>query len=255
MRVAMLFCFLLPLTLPAYDGGPGVGSFSPGFYLEPMIGISASYPGGAYADYHRSFHDVLEEGTVFQGSLNPLLFGTAGIQLRFTPSTDDYGLLRLFSLHIGLQYLQTGFTNIYEAEHNSASPDYQDVTRYRETYRHHYLAIPIGLRIGYRLFGSLGVTPAPHLNSSFVQRQDRSQSGSDAIDGGFSNTEKVKFPLDKGLMKSSNSLFSLGVGYQIPEKAAFALTAHFWGDISNELTPIDYKMTQLTFTFIKTLEF
>jgi hypothetical protein len=223
------------------------GNYSSMLVIEPFIGATASLPRGDYIDYHKSFHSVVEEGTVFKGSIHPVYWGTLGFQLRYTPFEDD--LLSNLSISVGLQYLQKGFVNQFNMTHTPAM-GYKDVTDYKETYRHHYLAVPVQLRWGKKWFGTLGLSSVRHQRSTKEQSLKHKQSGNGSLNGGFDQTTTDKKKLEKTLLQKSQIEYLIGGGYQFSTHTAVALRINFGGDVFQD-TPMNYKNTLFEFSLFK----
>ncbi len=147
--------------------------FAEAFKLEAFLGASASLASGDYIDYQKSFHDVVENGTEFSGAIQPVYMATGGLQARYTPFED--GILEKLGVSLGLQYVQKGFTSKFHATHTSPLV-YTDVTDYKETFRHNYLAVPVQVRWGTKWFATLGLSFFRHLSSTKIQKLYREQS-------------------------------------------------------------------------------
>jgi hypothetical protein len=262
MKKSLLF--FIPLLLffafgaLAQSEGASAGRKSGGFTSNPTFsfelywGASASLAYGEFINYHKSFHDVAEEGTVFNGAILPVVWGTAGVQARVTPFSFSRGQLNNLGVFMGLQYVQQGFVNQFKMTHTSPL-NYTDVSNFRETYRHNYLAIPIQIRWGQRWFGTLGVTAFRHIGSNKTQSLRREVSGSGAYGGGFDSASREKKTLEKELVQKSRTYFSLGGGVQISDRLALAMRANVGGDLLNEFLSRNYRAILFELSFFHAL--
>lgn len=225
--------------------------FSSAFSAELFLGGSASLASGDFIDYQRSFHDVVETGTVVEGAIQPIFMVTGGVQARLMPFDDD--VLENLGVSFGFQYVQKGFVNQFSMTYTSPT-DYTDVTEFRETYRHHYLALPLQFRWGLKWFGTLGFSFYQHLGSTKAQELDRKQSGPGAVNGGFENSSTESKKLDQLIVAKSHTVFMLGGGYQFSEGFAVAARANFGGSVL--LNPdSNYSTTLFELFFVKSLKF
>lgn len=219
--------------------------------IEPFIGATASFARGELIDYYKGFHDLAESGTEFKGAMQPLLFGTAGVQVRYSPFYS--GTLENLSVSAGLQYLQKGFVNQFRMEH-SAPADYTDLNDFREMYRHHYVTIPVQLRWGKKWFATLGLSLSQHINSTRTQRLERAQSGAGAVKGGFEQTTKETKRIAETAIQKSVTDFTLGGGYQFSDKTAVALRANLGGPVFTDGFR-NYRPMMLEFSLFKSFNF
>ena len=218
--------------------------------IEAFLGASASYAHGEFIDYQKIFHDVAEEGTVFNGGIRPTLAVSGGVQLRYIPFSE--GILKNLGVSLGVQYLQKGFTNQFKMTHTPPE-GYKDETDYKEIYRHHYWSVPLQVRWGQKWFATLGATFHQHLSSSKTQKLHREQSGTDALNGGFDTSTSEKKALDEMVIQKSPTDFSVGGGYQFNGRTAVAVRADLGSSIFNE-TPENYSTIRVELSFFKTLK-
>jgi hypothetical protein len=197
--------------------------------IEPFLGATATLSRGTLIDYQKSFHDVAEDGTTFKGAIQPLIWGTAGFQMRYAPFTEG-GVLDKLSLSLGVQYLQKGFINQFKMTHE-APENFTDVTDYREAYRHDYWSIPFQARWGKKWFATIGVAFNQHWKSTKVQKLSREQSGANAVNGGFSTRLNDRKGILETNVNKSPTDFTLGGGVQLNDRTALAVQANLGGDI------------------------
>jgi Outer membrane protein beta-barrel domain len=221
--------------------------FKEALKIEAFLGFSASFAQGSYIDYQRSFHGVSETESVVSGSIQPILFGTIGVQARYQLFKE--GDLSPLQLSIGLQYHQKGFKNKFESTYTSPS-NYTDFTQYEETYKLDYLSIPIQARWGNKFFGALGFSLDYYVSGTKSQNLTREQSGQGAVNGGFSGDLNQKSKLSTSEINGSSTGFVLGGGVQFT-KSALLLQANFSGKTFKNL-PANFSNITLQLIFSKT---
>lgn len=215
--------------------------------FEAFIGFSASFGHGSYIDYQKSFHGVSEAESVINGSIQPILFGTVGVQARYQLFKE--GGLSPLQFSLGLQYHQKGFKNTFESAYTSPN-NYTDNTKYDETYKLNYISIPIQARWGDKYFGALGFSLDYYVSGTKAQNLTREQSGAGAINGGFSSESNQKSKLLADEIRGSTTGFVLGGGIQFA-KSALALQANFSGKTFKTL-PDNFSNITLQLMFSKT---
>ncbi len=231
------------LALSMLTAAPGLAQGE--FNLDLALGGTASLPYGELVDHYRSFHSVSESGTTFEGSIKPLFFGTAGLRARYYPFRE--GPLEKLGFMAGIQYLQRGLVNHFQMEH-IPTKGYTDVTFYKETYRHHYAMVPFQVSWGWNWFATMGVAYTRHISSAKSQLLERSQSGDNALNGGFENTSKERSGLAPSIMADSTTDFLIGGGCLIGNGATLELRANIGGEIfQSELS--NYRTVTVDLTF------
>lgn len=230
--IFILLTGVLPHVIQAQSGKDLTFNFNTdvrsALKVEPYLGGSASIAYGDYIDYHRSFLGGSEEGTKFGGSILPLPMVTGGVQARYALFTD--GVLESLNLSAGIQYMQRGFINRFHMKHGFSS-EIEDISTYREIYRHNYLAIPIHLRWGTKWFITAGGAFSLHVNSSRTQILKREQSGADAFEGGFQNNSRNKEKVPVSVLRKTHTNISIGGGYQFSESLAAGLRVYSGSEI------------------------
>ncbi len=223
--------------------------FESAVMIEPHLGVTSSFAYGDYIDYQRSFLDVEEEGTKFSGGIQPIVFGTLGLQVRVMPFKDN--ILKNLGFSAGIQYVQKGFASKFKLDYTSQS-DFTDVTKYKEIYRHNYLSFPFQVRWGTKWFGTMGLSFSGHIRSTKTQKLTHEQSGGGAFEGGFDISESDKKKIDKDIMRKTSAAFILGGGHQFNDNWSVALRANFGGKIFKNVTD-NYKTILLDLSFFKTI--
>ncbi|MDX1910134.1 MAG: hypothetical protein SFV22_01545 [Saprospiraceae bacterium] len=216
-----MLCYSVPGLLQAQTtSSPTTSSAgnTPVLRLEVILGATASLATGDFIDYQSSFHNVVEQGTVFNGRIMPQPAPTLGLQARLSPFRD--GDLQALSFSVGLQYLQRGFRNHYNTTFTPDESDYTDKTKYLESYRHHYLSIPLQARWGNKWFGTFGFVINRHVDSGRKQKLFREVSGQDAYNGGFETRSSTKTPISNSIINRSFASVHLGGGLQWNERSA-----------------------------------
>jgi hypothetical protein len=216
--------------------------------LEPVIGFTASFAQGAFIDYQKSFHTVSEAESAVNGTIQPNLFGTIGLQARYQLFKE--GTLSRLQLTLGLLYQQKGFKNKFESTYTSPM-NYTDITKYEETYKLNYLSVPIQARWGNKYYGALGFSIDNYLFGSKTQKVKREQSGQGAIDSGFKGDSNKKESLLKSAITKSSTSFVVGGGIQFAN-CSIAVQANFSGN-TFKTYPDNFKNTTLQLLFAQNL--
>jgi hypothetical protein len=204
--------------------------FKTALKIEAFLGLSASLASGGFIDYQKTFHNAFEAGTEFKGNIQPVFMATFGAQARYMPFSS--GVFRNAGVSFGLHYLQKGFANLFEIDHQAAE-GYSDITTYKEIYRHRYLAAPLQIRWGGKWFATIGASFNRHINSTKTQRLDRKQSGAGAINGGFSTRTKDEKAIEKSMIKKSNTDLIIGGGCPLNDRITISLQVNIGGKVLN----------------------
>ncbi len=215
--------------------------------IELYLGVTASRAFGEFIDYQKSFYPAAEEGTVFEGSIQPIIMATGGIQVRYQPF--NHSILKNLGISAGIQYVQKGFANQFKMTYTSKA-DYTDMMNYTELYRHNYLAMPVQIRWGQKWFATLGISFNRHIGSSKTQRIHHEQSGAGALSTGFDTSSTYKKNIDKTAIKKSHPIFSLGGGLQFNNHVALAIRANVGGEVL-EKAPENFRTLLLELSFFK----
>lgn len=249
----MALCLTMYSVLSAQTSGDNA-AISPGsapkFRLEAIVGATASLAYGDFIDYQSSFHNVVEQGTEFKGRIVPQPAPTLGVQARLSPFKE--GQLQALSFSVGLQYLQRGFRNHYNTTYTPAEENYTDKTKYLESYRHHYLAIPLQARWGNKWFGTFGFTINRHVDSGKKQKLFREVSGPAAYNGGFDTRSSTKTPVSNSIVSRSFASVHLGGGLQWNDRSALTARVGAGGKILKGVTH-NYNALLFELTYLQSI--
>lgn len=248
----LLLCVLIHTDLCSQQANEPPSPISSVVKIEAMLGATGSLAYGKFIDYHSTFNDVVEQGTVFNGHVYPQMAPTFGLQTRVLPFKD--GKLRALSFSIGMQYQQRGFRHHYNTTYTPTEATYTDLTKYVESYRHHYLAVPLQARWGKKWFGVLGFTINRHFDSGFKQKLVRELTGPDAVGGGFHSRSTNKRPISNAIINRSFASIQLGGGFQWNERNAIAVRAGAGGKILKNVAT-NYRTLLVELAYYQTLSF
>jgi hypothetical protein len=219
--------------------------------IEPFLGVSASLSYGELIRLQKSFHQVSEEGTEFQGNISPVIWATGGVQVRYVPFTE--GILSNLGISIGIQYLQKGFINQFKSTHNSKL-GFMDVTDYREVNRFNYLSIPIQARWGKKLFGTVGFSISSYLSGNKAFKLAREQSGENSVDGGFKDNTRESKSIEKTVVNKSPKDFLIGGGINFNDNFTMSARANIGSKILVQKQN-NFNTLFLEFSILKTFKF
>lgn len=178
-----------------------------------FVGFSSSFVIGSFIDYHRSFHDVIEQNATINGSILPSMMATVGIGVKVQLFNGTY----FENLHIrsGLLYQKRGFVNSFSSTFNSPL-QFSDYTKYSEKYSFHYLSVPmIAMYDKGTWYGMLGLNFDILLFATKKESIKRSQDGSSALENGFNLDDSNSYKIPRSTIKTSHITFVIGAGYNI----------------------------------------
>jgi hypothetical protein len=153
--------------------------------FEVLVGGSASFIVGEFADYHQFFSESEEPNTELSGGLRPILFVTAGARAIYYPFEETP--LSNLGVSLGISYLRRGFRNVQNFSVEDPDREVNDRGSFVESYRLNFVSIPVMLTYGQSWFGEIGFTIDRMLGGSRKRALSRRVSGEDAYDGGFSD--------------------------------------------------------------------
>jgi hypothetical protein len=216
-----------------------------------FVGLSSSFAHGKYVDYHRSFHNIVEQNSDISGSIFPKVMATFGIGGRIDPFEGHY--FENVNIRTGFQFQQRGFTNKFTSTYNSPL-QFTDKTVYKEKYTFNYLSVP--LVASYELgewYGSLGLNFDFLLSASKKEKLERSQSGEGALREGFDLNDDTLFNIPKSLVNTSHTTFIVGGGYYLTNSIILELEAGLSGKVLKEDND-NFKSNTIQFKIIKNLD-
>lgn len=98
---------------------------------------------------------------------------TGGVQYRFCPGHKARGFENLLSYAIGLSYLRRGFEYDFEKRSSKTSLEFTDNLIVTNKIRANYLAIPLSIRLGRRIYLEAGTTVDVLIKGSSTSKLER----------------------------------------------------------------------------------
>lgn len=178
-----------------------------------IIGFSSAFAKGSYIDYHRSFHDVVEQNAKINGRILPSMMATVGFGVKVQPFNGAY--FENIRIRSGLQYQKRGFVNSFSSTFNSPL-QFTDYTKYSESYAFHYVSVPLlAMYENEKWYGMLGLNFDILLFATKKESIERSQNGSGALENGFNLDDSHTFKIPRPSINTSHIAFVIGAGYKI----------------------------------------
>lgn len=178
-----------------------------------FVGFSSSFVKGSYIDYHRSFHDVIEQNATIKGSILPSMMATVGIGIKVQPFNGTY--FENIRIRSGLQYQKRGFVNSFSSTFISPL-QFSDYTKYSEKYSFHYLSVPmLAVYERHKWYGMLGLNIDILVSANKKEVLKRSQNGSGTLENGFDLDDSNSFRIPRSTINTSHIAFIIGGGYKI----------------------------------------
>lgn len=178
--------------------------------IEVLLGGSASFALGEYADYQRFFTQIEEPNTTISGGLRPLWGASLGGRAIYYPFVDEP--LDLLGVTMGATFVRRGFRSVQTATLEDEGRDLRDRTTFTEAYRFNQVSIPLGLCYGRSLFAEIGFSIDRIAFQSRRHRLRRRVSGDDAYDGGFRTSGTTVARPIEGMTDLRNTGFWMAVG-------------------------------------------
>jgi hypothetical protein len=196
--------------------------------MEAVVGGSASFVQGEFADYHRFFLESNEPNTVVSGGLRPIYSVALGARARYYPFAD--APLSDLGVSVGISYLRRGFRNVQKFSVEDPDREVKDKGSYVESYRMNFISIPVILTYGQSWFGEIGFTVDRMINGSRKRKLRRRVSGEDAYDGGFRDTQNNIQSLDsQSVVDGKSTAFWLAGGKRFDSGMGLRLGMHLSG--------------------------
>lgn len=200
---------------------------------DVFIGPAFMRTSGQLLQYQTQYYQTGTNEIYVNGAINPrATFLQYGAQIRFSPFYDKSGAMSWLSIGIGAFNQQKSFKHDFMLE-NRMVP-YNDMTQVNETFKASYLAIPLSVRFGNRLYAEAGISIENLLGGEKRQTIRRATEAKNnngvttqPFQPAFDTGVEYNYALTNKTMKSTNTGIVFGGGAHITRNIGLRLLGYY----------------------------